>query len=83
LRDIHWLVLGLGLRLSLAGLLAGLIGAFAVERLLMSVVPELPARDPLAFAWIALTLMAVALMACWLPARRAAKVDPMEALRCE
>jgi putative ABC transport system permease protein len=83
IRDILRLVLGLGLRLSLAGLLIGLIGAFGIECLLLSVVPELPSRDPVTLAVVGLTLIAVALVACWLPARRAMHVDPMEALRHE
>jgi predicted permease len=82
-RDILGLVLGLGLRLCVAGLLIGLVGAFGIERLLQSVVPELPSRDPVTLAAVGSTLIAIALLACWLPARRAAKVDPMEALRYE
>lgn len=82
-RDVLWLVLHLGLRLSFAGLLVGLLGAYATERLLQSAVPELPSLDPVVFSTVALILIAVALLACWLPARRAAKVDPMAALRHE
>jgi ABC-type antimicrobial peptide transport system permease subunit len=82
-RDVFWLILGSGLRVSAAGLLIGLAGAFALERLLISIVPELPVHDPVALGWVGVTLLATALVACWLPARRAAKVDPMEALRYE
>jgi predicted permease len=82
-RDVFWLILGSGLRVSAAGLLIGLAGAFALERLLISIAPELPVHDPAALGWVAVTLLATALVACWLPARRAAKVDPMEALRYE
>jgi predicted permease len=82
-RDVLWLVLGRGLRLILAGALLGLGGALATARLLAAAIPELPARDPMAMAAITIVLVAVALVACWLPARRAAKVEPMEALRYE
>ena len=82
-RDVLWLVFGRGLRLLLAGALLELGGALATARLLAAAIPELPARDPMAIAAITIVLMAVALIACWLPARRAANVEPMEALRCE
>ncbi|HMJ90660.1 MAG TPA: ABC transporter permease [Candidatus Acidoferrum sp.] len=81
--DVLRLVLQHGLRLSLLGVLIGFIGALAVVRLLTTAVPEMPSRDPITFAALSLTLIAVALMACWLPARRATQVDPMEALRHE
>jgi putative ABC transport system permease protein len=80
---VLWLVLGRGLRLILAGALLGFGGALATARLLAAAIPELPARDPMAIAAITIVLIAVALLACWLPARRATEVDPMEALRCE
>src|SRR2546426_354343 len=82
-RDVLWLVLGGGLRLLLAGSLLGVGGALATARLLAAAMPELPARDPKAIAAITIVLLAVAVAACWLPARRAAKVNPMEALRQE
>ena len=81
-RDVLWLVLGRGLRLLLAGSLLGVGGALATARLLAAAMPELPG-DPGAIAAITIVLVAVAVVACWLPARRAAKVEPMEALRCE
>jgi len=77
------LVLGRGLRLILAGALLGFGGALATARLLAAAIPELPSRDPMAIAAITILLMTVALLASWLPARRAAKVEPMEALRYE
>jgi len=83
LNDIFRLVLGLGFRLSIAGLLLGLAGAFGVERLLSSAVPELPASNAWVLGALSLVLLLVALVACWLPARRASRVHPMEALRCE
>jgi putative ABC transport system permease protein len=82
-RDVLWLVLGKGARLILLGALLGFGGAYAVSRLLASAIPTLPTRDPLALAAITFTLVVVALAACYLPARRATKVDPMVALRYE
>ncbi len=81
--DVLLLVLGQGIRLSLAGALFGLGGAYAVSRFLQWAIPMLPSRDPVTFAAIAFVLIAVALVACWLPARRASKVDPLTALRYE
>jgi putative ABC transport system permease protein len=83
MRDVLWLVLSKGLRLSLLGVAVGLAGAFAVVRLLSAAVPEIRTQDPWAFVGVVAILIMVTLIACWLPARRAAKVDPMEALRCE
>jgi len=77
------LVLGKGARLILLGALLGFGGAYAVARFLSSAIPTLPTRDPAAMAIFALMLFVVALAACYLPARRAAKVDPMVALRHE
>jgi putative ABC transport system permease protein len=81
--DVLRLVLGKGARLILLGALLGLGGAYAVARFLASEIPTLPTRDPAAMAGIALALVAVAFAACYLPARRATKVDPMAALRHE
>lgn len=82
-RDVLWMVLGKGARLILLGAALGFGGAYAVSRLLASAIPTLPTRDPLAMGAITVTLIAVAIAACYLPARRAAKVDPMVALRHE
>ena len=82
-RDVLWMVVGNGLRLSLLGTAIGLAGAFWVTRLLASVLPELPAGDPRVIGLVAILLVVITLIACWLPARRAARVDPMIALRSE
>jgi putative ABC transport system permease protein len=82
-RDVLRLVLGQGVKLVALGLLPGLAGAFAATRLLKSLLFGVSTTEPLIFAAVVFILIAVALLACWLPARRATKVDPMIALRCE
>jgi putative ABC transport system permease protein len=77
------LVLKRGLKLASAGVAIGLLASLALTRLIKELLFGVSATDPLTFAVIAILLMAVALLACWIPARRAAKVDPMIALRCE
>jgi putative ABC transport system permease protein len=81
--DVLGLVLRRGLRLTLLGVAIGLVGALALTRYLSSLLFEVRPTDPLTFAVIPLILAAAALLACWLPARRAARVDPMVALRTE
>jgi ABC-type antimicrobial peptide transport system permease subunit len=71
------------MRLAIAGIAVGLISAFMLTRLMQSVLYGVSATDPLTFCLIAVLLLLVALMACLIPARRAAKVDPMIALRFE
>lgn len=77
------LVLGGGLRLTLAGVGFGLLGSFISTRLLQTMLFEVRPLDPLTFCAVPLILLLVALLACWLPARNAARVDPMEALRTD
>jgi putative ABC transport system permease protein len=81
--DVIGLVLRQGMTLASVGLLLGLVGAFALTRLIRALLFDVTPTDPLTFVGIPLLLAAVALLACWLPARRAGKVDPMEALRYE
>ena len=80
--DVFKLVIGQGMLPVVIGLALGLAAAAALTRLMAGLLFGVSATDPLTFAVIALLLIAVALMACYIPARRAAKVDPMIALRC-
>ena len=82
-RDVLGLVLGQGVKLAGLGVALGLAGALALTRVLERLLYEVKPFDPLTFAGVSLLLFGTALLACWLPARRAARVDPMEALRCE
>jgi len=82
-RDVLWLVLGKGAVLVVIGAILGAVGAYAVSKLLISLIPSLPTRDPLIMPIAALALVAVALVACYIPARRATRVDPLVALRSE
>lgn len=81
--DVLGLVLKQGLRLAVIGIFIGAVAAFAVRQWLQGLLFEVRATDPTTFALIAALLLAVVFAACWFPARRAAKVDPMIALRCE
>ncbi|MGH9593259.1 MAG: FtsX-like permease family protein, partial [Bryobacteraceae bacterium] len=81
--DILRLTLGQGLRLVVAGLAFGLAGAFALTRLMSSLLYSVTAHDPVTFVGVPLLFAAVALLACWLPSRRAARVSPMMALKYE
>ena len=82
-RNVLNMVLGEGLRVALAGVAVGLIGAWGVTRFIASLLYGVRPTDPATFTLAPLVLIAVALAACYIPARRATKVDPMVALRYE
>ena len=82
-RDVLKLILGRGLALTLIGIALGLVASFALTRVLSSLLFGVSATDPVTFGALSLLLTAVALVACYIPTRRAMKVDPMVALRNE
>jgi ABC-type antimicrobial peptide transport system permease subunit len=72
-----------GMMVGAMGIGAGLVGALALSRVLASIVFDVPVRDPLTYVAVATALSVVALAACIIPARKASRVDPMIALRCD
>jgi len=82
-RDVLRLVVGQGMKMAMIGALAGLVASLALTRFMKGLLFGVSASDPLTFAAVALLLTMVASLACLIPARRATKVDPMVALRCE
>jgi len=81
--DVVRFVIGEGMRSSSIGIALGLLGASALTRLMKSLLFGITAIDPVTFGAVALLLFVVAFLACYLPARRASKVDPLSALRYE
>jgi putative ABC transport system permease protein len=81
--DIWSLIVGRGARLALAGVVIGLIGAFALTRSIASMLFGVQPNDAVSFAGMAFLLISIALLACYVPARRAMRLDPVVALRHE
>jgi len=81
LRDMLQLIVGHGMKLVLAGLLLGAAGSIALKKVLDGMLFNVQATDPFTFVVVGTLLAAAGAIACYVPARRAAKVDPMEALR--
>ena len=81
--NVLGMILSQGMRTILAGIAIGIAGALALTRTLESMLYEIKATDPLTFVCVTLLLVAAALLASYIPAHRAVKVDPMVALRCE
>ncbi len=82
-RDALWMVIRQGMALAMVGTVVGLIASFALTRLIKTLLFSVSPTDPMTFIAVPLLLAGVTLIACYIPARRAAKVDPMVALRCE
>ena len=81
--DVLRLVVRQGMKMTLIGLAVGLVGALSLSRVLVGLLHGVSPTDPLTFTGVSAVLLAVALLACLLPARRATRVDPIVALRTE
>jgi ABC-type antimicrobial peptide transport system permease subunit len=81
--DILQMALGEGIKLIVIGVASGIIGSAILTRYLNSMLFEVKSVDPLTFVGISLLLATVALLACWIPARKASRVEPLTALRYE
>src|SRR5262249_24046544 len=82
-RDVGRLIVGQGLKLVVSGMVIGLVSALALQRVIGKLLFGVSPSNPLTFIAIAFLLITVTLLACWIPARRATKVDPLTALRSE
>jgi putative ABC transport system permease protein len=82
-RDVLKMVVGQAMLMVIVGIVIGLVGAFAITRVMTSLLYGVSATDPLTFGGVSVLLGAIALFACLIPARRATRVDPMVALRYE
>jgi ABC-type antimicrobial peptide transport system permease subunit len=81
--DVFALVIGRGIRLTLGGLALGLLAAFALTRVMASLLYQVKPSDPITYFAVSGLLLAVGFLACWLPSRRATKVDPIQSLHYE
>jgi len=81
--DIVYLVLGEGTKMALLGAAVGTVASLILTRLMAKQLFGVSAQDPLTYASVVVVLMLVAVVACYIPARRAVRVDPMTSLRCE
>jgi len=81
--DVMRMILGEGAKMALVGVVAGLAAAFGLTRLMANQLFGVTAHDPLTYAAVAVLLMLVAIFACYVPARRAMRLDPVAALRCD
>jgi putative ABC transport system permease protein len=82
-RDVFRMILGQGMMLTIIGMAVGLLGAFALTRLMTTMLFSVKPTDPITFSAVALLLLLIALIACYIPGRRATKVDPVNSLRYE
>jgi putative ABC transport system permease protein len=81
--NVLFLVIAQGMKLAVTGLVTGSVAALCLTRLLRNLLYQIQPSDPLTFLAVSLLLLGTAFLACWVPSRRAANVDPMEALRYE